>query len=116
LDDPRVRFVQLNADAPSRASKWSSYDSHVVDADIVITSARRSNTLAPVLIPTSTLHAMRAGAVVIDLALTEGGNVEGSQHDTTLTIGSVIVRNTSGYPKAMPREASMLWSAQRERI
>jgi alanine dehydrogenase len=109
LDDPRVQFVQIVTDAPLE-QQVELVRSHVVDANIVIASARRNNTPAPVLIPTSTLHAMRAGAVVIDLALTEGGNVEGSQHDSTLTIGSVIVRNTSGYPKAMPREASMLWS------
>jgi alanine dehydrogenase len=109
LNDPRVRFVQLNADA-ALDEQVALVRQHVVDADIVITSARRSNTLAPVLIPTSTLHAMRAGAVVIDLALTEGGNVEGSEHDTKKTIGAVIVKNTSGYPKAIPKQASELWS------
>jgi NAD/NADP transhydrogenase alpha subunit len=109
LDDPRVRFVQINADA-ALDEQVALVRPHVIDADVVIASARRSNTPAPVLIPNETLHAMRAGAVVIDLALTEGGNVEGAEHDCKKTIGSVIVKNTSGYPKAMPQQASELWS------
>ena len=69
-----------------------------------------SNTPAPLLIPTATLLAMKPGAVVVDLALTEGGNVEGAQHDQTLIVGSVQVCNVSGYPKAEPNKASQLWS------
>lgn len=81
------------------------------DADIVITSARRSNEVAPILIPRATLAAMKPGAVVVDMALSEGGNVEGSEHDATLKLeNNVIVTNISGYPKYHPAEASELWS------
>ena len=54
---------------------------------------------------------MQPGSVVIDLALSEGGNVAGSEHDRANILGNeVIVANTSGYPKAKPHEASILWS------
>jgi len=83
----------------------------VKDADIVITSARRPKQAAPILIPTSTLEKMKSGACIVDLALSEGGNVAGSHHDQTLVLGNhIIVTNVSGYPKAQPRLASKQWS------
>ena len=55
---------------------------------------------------------MNKGSVIVDMALSEGGNVEGSEHDKTLILGNgIIVTNTSGYPKALPHDASRLWSA-----
>lgn len=84
----------------------------LLNADIVITSARNPNQFAPLLIPQNTLQQMQKGAVIVDMAISEGGNVEGSEHDATLTLGNgVIVTNASGYPKALPREASELWSS-----
>lgn len=81
------------------------------NASIIITSARRAGEKAPLLFPTSTLNAMHPGCCIVDLALSEGGNVEGSQHDKTLTLGNnVLVTNVSGYPKVKPREASLHWS------
>ncbi|OAI48772.1 hypothetical protein AYO45_04105 [Gammaproteobacteria bacterium SCGC AG-212-F23] len=83
----------------------------VADANIVITSARRPNQIAPLLIPITTLQVMQKGSVVVDMALSEGGNVEGSEHDVTHVLGNeVLVTNTSGYPKAMPVESSKSWS------
>lgn len=83
----------------------------VQQADLVISSARQANQPAPILIPLATLQAMKKGAVVVDMALSEGGNVEGSEHDATHILGNgVLVTNVSGYPKALPREASVAWS------
>lgn len=83
----------------------------LLHADIVIAAARTSNQTAPLLIPADTLDSMQKGAVIVDLALTEGGNVEGSEHDKTHLLGNgVIVTNVSGYPKAMPIEISKIWS------
>lgn len=83
----------------------------ISDADIVITTARKAGEKAPLLIPMSSLDKMKQNAVIVDLALSEGGNVYGSQHDKTITTeGNVLITNVSGYPKIMPREASTLWS------
>lgn len=84
---------------------------HILDADIVIACARRANHPAPLLISKETLLVMKKGSVIVDLALSEGGNVEGSEHDATHILGNGIkVTNISGYPKKFPREASQLWS------
>ena len=80
-------------------------------ADVVIASARTAGHRAPLLIPASTLRVMKPGAVVVDMAISEGGNVHGSRHDSVInTANGVSVVNVSGYPKALPREASVLWS------
>lgn len=83
----------------------------IAAADVIISGARQANQLAPLLIPYSTLLALKAGAVVVDMALSEGGNVEGAEHDATQVLANgVIVTNVSGYPKAVPIEASIAWS------
>lgn len=83
----------------------------VQDADIVICSARAPKQTAPLLLPADTLMSMHPRSVVLDMAIAEGGNVEGSEHDKTLTLGNeVLVRNVSGYPKALPHETSIAWS------
>jgi NAD/NADP transhydrogenase alpha subunit len=83
----------------------------VQDAKVVIAGARVPDQRAPLLLPLTTLQHMKQGAVVVDMALSEGGNVEGSEHDATHILGNqILVTNISGYPKAMPHEASILWS------
>lgn len=83
----------------------------ISDADIVITTARKAGQQAPLLIPKSTLDVMKPHAVVVDLAISEGGNVQGSKHDETIsTDNNVVITNVSGYPKIMPNIASELWS------
>ncbi|MCF6764820.1 hypothetical protein L3V82_03465 [Thiotrichales bacterium 19S3-7] len=84
----------------------------VADADIVISGARKANQKAPILLPSTTLNEMKQGAVIVDMALSEGGNVEGSAHDETIKLSNgVMITNVSGYPKAMPHESSKLWSS-----
>ncbi len=54
---------------------------------------------------------MKHNAVIIDMTISEGGNVYGSKHDDTVqTERNVLISNVSGYPKVMPHEASVLWS------
>lgn len=84
---------------------------YLMHANIIISSARQANVKAPLLIPNQTLALLTAGTVIIDMAISEGGNVEGSQHDQAILLGNeVVVANVSGYPKAIPHEASILWS------
>lgn len=102
--------VYLDRDS-SLAEQQSIVAQALHNADIVITSARRPGQRAPLLISDSTLAQMRPGSVIVDLALSEGGNVEGSRHDTTLVLGNQVkVTNTSGYPKKNPKIASEIWS------
>lgn len=84
---------------------------HIQDADIVITTASSNGEFAPILIPKHTLATMKKGAVIVDLAVPEGGNVEGSRPDITVVLGNEIqIMNVSGYPKFVPIQASIEWS------
>lgn len=103
--------VELLNNAGDLGSEQKIVKNILRDADIVITSARKPNQPAPLLIPLDTLQSMQSGSVIVDMALSEGGNVEGSEHDITSRLGNgIIVTNTSGYPKAVPDEASTFWS------
>jgi alanine dehydrogenase len=81
----------------------------IMDAQVVISSAR-SNVGAPVLITSEMLEELK-DIFIIDLAISDGGNVEGSQHDKDIDMGNhITVSNMSGYPKLNPLIASKLWS------
>jgi NAD/NADP transhydrogenase alpha subunit len=83
----------------------------ISDTDIVITTARKAGQQAPLLIPKSSLDMMKANTVIVDLAISEGGNVYSSEHDkTVITENNVLITNVSGYPKIIPNKASELWS------
>ena len=55
--------------------------------DIVITTALIPGRPAPKLVKADTVAAMKPGAVVVDLAVEQGGNVEGSE------AGKIVVKN-----------------------
>lgn len=83
----------------------------IINADIVITAARSANKQSPLIIPVQTQNKMMTGSIIVDLALSDGGNVEGAEHDMTLTTkNGVSITNASGYPKIVPKEASEKWS------
>lgn len=103
-------FILLDKQA-DLVSQQNIVKAAIEDANIVITSARAANQKAPLLIPEATLASMKKGSVVVDMALSEGGNVANSEHDATRVLGNgIVVTNISGYPKAVPHEASRLWS------
>lgn len=80
-------------------------------SDMVIACARQANRKAPLLITHAMMNQMHAGSVIVDTALSEGGNVEGSAHDKTIVHESgVIITNNSAYPKSSPTLASPYWS------
>ncbi|WP_058463770.1 alanine dehydrogenase [Legionella cincinnatiensis] len=83
----------------------------IKDADIVITAASTAWIAAPLLIPESTLLKLKNGTIIVDLAVSDGGNVFGSRHDATVTLANnVKIINVSGYPKELPIESSRSWS------
>lgn len=98
-------FLQLPAEEPT-----TFLQKELQGTRLVIAAARRAGTPAPKLLDVSVLQALAEGAVVVDLALTEGGNVIGSKSDSTLTLEGVTVTNVTGYPKREPGKASTAYS------
>lgn len=66
-------------------------------ADIVITTAKVFGRKAPTLLTADMVAGMKAGSVIVDMALETGGNVEGAVagEDTTTPNGVTILGDTS---------------------
>ncbi|HUQ13975.1 MAG TPA: NAD(P) transhydrogenase subunit alpha, partial [Novosphingobium sp.] len=58
--------------------------SHIAKQDIVITTALIPGRAAPRLVTDAQIATMKPGSVIFDLAVAQGGNVEGSQADQTV--------------------------------
>ena len=79
-------------------------------ADVIITTALIPGRPAPKLIKEATVKAMKPGSVVVDLAIEQGGNVEGTE------LGKVVVKNgvkligIPNLPASVPFDASALYA------
>jgi H+-translocating NAD(P) transhydrogenase subunit alpha len=83
---------------------------HVAAADVVITTAQVPGKPAPRLVTREMLEGMRRGAVVVDLAVDSGGNVELSRPDVEVTHNGVHVLGFTNLPASMPEDASTLYA------
>lgn len=78
-------------------------------ADVIITTAAIPGKKAPVLISKDTIHKMKPGSVIIDLAAATGGNTEVTENNQTVTYHFVTVLGDSNLPSSMPIDASKLY-------
>ncbi|MGF1678700.1 MAG: NAD(P) transhydrogenase subunit alpha [Candidatus Methylacidiphilales bacterium] len=78
-------------------------------SDLVITTAQVFGRTAPRLLKREALMSMRPGAVVVDMAVTTGGNVEGSIADHCTPVGGVKLLAPSNLPGRVARHASQMY-------
>jgi len=88
---------------------------HVTEAlkkiDIVICTALIPGRKAPILITKEMVGVMRAGSVIVDLAVEQGGNVEGSKPDEIVTTANgVAIIGHSNMPARIAVDASALYA------
>ncbi|MFX5705875.1 NAD(P)(+) transhydrogenase (Re/Si-specific) subunit alpha, partial [Acinetobacter baumannii] len=68
----------------------------VAKSDVIIATAQLQGKKAPVLITDAMLRLMKPGSVIIDLAASTGGNIEGTvNNDIVVKHGITIVGNSS---------------------
>ena len=80
-------------------------------ADIVITTALIPGRPAPKLIKAETVAAMKPGAVILDLAVEQGGNVEGSERGKVVTTANgVKIIGLENLPSMVATDASALYA------
>jgi len=79
-------------------------------SDVVITTALIPGRKAPVLIKESTLKGMKPGAVVVDLAAEQGGNVEGIERGRIVVKHGVKLIALENLPASVPFDASALYA------
>lgn len=96
-EDYKLREAQLYADQAR-------------DADIVITTALIPGRPAPRLLTGEMVATMKPGSVIVDMAASNGGNVEGSVPDElVVTPGGVKIIGYTDLAARLPTQASQLY-------
>ncbi len=93
-----------------KAAQAKLVSDHIAKQDIVITTALIPGRAAPVLITDEQIATMKPGSVIYDLAVAQGGNVEGSKPDETVVKHGVSIIGYSNTPASLPADASALFS------
>jgi NAD(P) transhydrogenase subunit alpha len=78
--------------------------------DILITTALIPGRPAPKLIKAETVATMKPGAVIVDLAVEQGGNVEGSELDKIVVKNGVKIVGYANLPAQVAADASALYA------
>jgi len=84
--------------------------SHIAKQDIVVTTALIPGRAAPRLISDAQIATMKPGSVIFDLAVAQGGNVEGSVPDQVVVKHGVKIMGYSNTPAHLAADASALFS------
>lgn len=79
-------------------------------SDLVITTAQVFGGRAPRLLTRAMVEGMRPGAVVVDMAVESGGNVEGSVAGEAVRIGGAVVLGGANLPARVPLHASQVYA------
>jgi NAD(P) transhydrogenase subunit alpha len=79
-------------------------------SDVIITTALIPGRPAPRLISARTLEAMKPGSVIVDLAIEQGGNVEGAEAGKVVERNGVKIIGLVNLPASVPFDASALYA------
>ncbi len=93
-----------------QAAQAALVSSHIAKQDIVITTALIPGRAAPRLVSDAQLATMRPGSVVVDLAVEQGGNVEGAQAGEVVERHGVRIVGHRNVPSRLAADASALFS------
>ena len=80
----------------------------VINADLVITTALIPGKKAPLLIPDEMLAKMKPGSVIVDMAVSQGGNCASSELNKVIDKNGVKIVGEGNLPATLPINASEL--------
>lgn len=83
---------------------------HLTTADAVITTAAIPGRPAPLLIEANTVHAMRPGAVIVDVAAATGGNCELTKPGETIDVSGVRIIGNTDLVSRVANHASQMYA------
>ncbi len=83
---------------------------HLKKQDIVITTALIPGRPAPRLVTSEMVASMKPGAVIVDLAVERGGNVEGAKPGEVVDVGDVKIVGYLNMPGRIAASASALYA------
>ncbi|MEM7690271.1 MAG: NAD(P) transhydrogenase subunit alpha [Pseudomonadota bacterium] len=93
-----------------KAAQAKLVSEHIAKQDIVITTALIPGRAAPVLVTDAQVASMKPGSVIYDLAVAQGGNVEGSKPDEVVEKHGVKIIGYANTPAALAADASALFA------
>ena len=96
--------------AEYQAKQAALVSDHIKKQDIVITTALIPGRAAPRLVTAAQVASMKAGSVLIDLAVDQGGNVEGAKPDEVVDAGGVKIVGIGNLASRIPADASSLYA------
>ena len=96
--------------AEYRAKQAALVSDHIRKQDIVITTALIPGRPAPRLVSSEQVASMKSGSVIVDLAVEQGGNVEGSRLDEVALVGGVKIVGIGNLPGRIAADASSLYA------
>jgi alanine dehydrogenase len=92
-------------------STTAALEAHVADSDLVIGAVLVRNAKAPHLITKEMVASMRAGSVIVDVAIDQGGCAETSRPtthaDPTYVVDGVVHYCVANMPGAVPRTSTI---------
>jgi len=118
-----AKFVELDLDSGgsedkggyAKAQTEEFYDRQrkllgevVSDSDVVITTALVPGRKAPMLVSKEMVEGMRPGAVIVDLATSQGGNCELARPGEEVVHNAVLILGPENLPAETPLDASQL--------
>lgn len=92
------------------AAQQAAVRKKVVAADAVITTANVPGRPAPKLITADMVEEMREGAVIVDMAVEQGGNCELSKPGETVRAHGVTIIGVSNLAATKPGDASLMYA------
>jgi NAD(P) transhydrogenase subunit alpha len=93
-----------------KAAQAELVSAHIAKQDIVITTALIPGRPAPRLISEAQLASMRPGSVIVDLAVEQGGNVEGAVLGAVTERNGVRIVGHRNVPSRLAADASALYA------
>ena len=82
----------------------------IAGSDIVISTAQVFGRAAPRIVSKDMVEGMRPGSVIVDLAASTGGNVEGTVADQEIMINGVKIIGLSNFPAEVAKDASQMYA------
>ena len=83
---------------------------HIAKQDIVVTTALIPGRPAPVLVTETMVRTMRPGSVIVDLAVSQGGNCPLSKPDEVVDVNGVKIAGFTNLPGRIAADASALYA------
>jgi NAD(P) transhydrogenase subunit alpha len=109
VDDKGAGGYAVQQSEEYLARQRAKVQEHAAKADVIICTAQVRGRKAPILVEKDTVHHMRHGSVIVDLAASTGGNCAVTQDGQIIKVNGVTVIGNSSLECEMPEDASRMF-------